>query len=121
MDIQTLKIPIQSSNLKPYIKQGDTIPKILFTFDVSDNIDLTLANVSIKMQIYHNGNKVINVSNSNGITIVSAKVFEIDEVSASENNLPDGISKGDLEITDTNGIRFTYFNVEYTILKQYTR
>lgn len=121
MSIQTLKIPIQTGSAKPYIKQGDTIDAITFTFGVTDAIDLTLANVVIKMQVYNQGNKIIDVSNGSGITIVGAKVFNIDEVAKENNNLPFGKFLGDLEITDTNGKRFTYFNIEYTIIEQFTK
>lgn len=119
MSIETLKIPIQSSTVKPYIKQGDTIPKITFTFSDADDVDLTTS--TIKMQIYNGSQRIINITNDSGITVVSSKVFEIDEVSAENNDLPTGTHLGDLEITDSNGIRFTYMNVEYTIIKQYTK
>ena len=46
--MEILNIPIGNSN----IVQGDTIPEILFEFDVTDNIDLSLPNVSIKMKVY---------------------------------------------------------------------
>ena len=118
MGIETLKIPIQSTESKPFIKSGDTIPKITFTFGVSDSVDLTTS--TIKMQLYSGSEQVFSIDETSGITIVGAKVFEIDEVLANDNNFPEGVLKGDLEITDTNGVRFTYFNVEYTILKQYT-
>lgn len=118
-NIPTLKIPIQSATVKPWIKQGDTIPKITLAFDAG--IDLTLPNVSIKMQLYSGNQRVFSVENGNGITIVNDLTFEIDEVSATNNTLPVGSLIGDLEVTDTDGKRFTYFNVEYTIIKQFTR
>ena len=118
MAIETIEFPARG-----YIKQGDTIPKKIFTFsgDDSAGIDLTAEGVSIKMQIYNRSEKIIDVSVGNGITIVSAKVFEIDAVSADDNNLPYGKFLGDLEVTDANGVRITYFNVQYTIIKQYTK
>jgi hypothetical protein len=91
------------------------------TFSDDVDIDLTAIGVSIKMQIYNRNQLVLNVSNGNGITIVSARVFEIDKIEKENNNMPVGVSLGDLEITDGDGDRFTYFNVEYTITKQYTR
>ena len=115
--MEILKIPIGNSS----IVQGDTIPEVLFEFDPTDNIDLSLLNVSIKMQIYNNAEKIINISNLNGITIINNKSFKINEVSKENNNLPVGNFLGDLEITDTNGKRFTYFRVQYSIIKQYTK
>jgi len=113
MGIQTIKIPIGDT----YIKQGDTIPKITVTFADTDVIDLTTVGTEIKMQVYYKGQAFINLSIGAGITVISAKVFEIDTMEAL--NFPCGNHLGDLEIT-IDGVRFTYFNVEYTILKQYT-
>ena len=116
--IQTLKIPITTTANQTYIKEGDTIPKITFTFGASDVIDLTTS--TIKMQVYNGSTRLIDVSSGSGITILSEKVFKIDEISATNNNMPSGKFLGDLEIQDSNGKRFTYFNIEYTIIKQYT-
>mgnify|MGYP003591327696 FL=1 len=115
--METLNIPIGNTQ----IIQGDTIPEILFEFDPTDNINLLLPNVQIKMQIYLVNTKIIDISNGNGITILTDKSFRIDEVSKEDNNLPTGKHLGDLEITDTNGKRFTYFRVQYNIEKQYTK
>ena len=52
MSKPTLRIPIQTPELKPCITTGDTIPKITITFGVAVVIDLTLLGVVIKMQIY---------------------------------------------------------------------
>lgn len=112
--IQTIKIPFGAN----YIKQGDTIPKILFTFDAGDDIDLTGA--TIKMQLYYDKKQVFAIETGAGITIVSAKVFEIDEVAKEDNTFPSGVLIGDLEITK-GGDRLTYFNIEYSIIKQYTK
>ena len=118
MGIETLKIPIQSSTVKPYIKQGDTIGKITMTFT---ELGLDLTTSTIKMQVYDGSTKIIDISDGNGITVISSIILEIDELSAGNNNLPVGCFLGDLEITDATGDRKTYFNVEYTIIKQYTR
>lgn len=115
--MEILNIPIGNTS----IVQGDTIPEILFEFDVTDDIDLSLPNVTIKMQVYNQNNKIIDISNGNGITILTDKSFKINEVSKENNNLPIGSHLGDLEITDTNGKRFTYFRVKYNIDKQYTK
>ena len=115
--MEILRIPIGNTN----IVQGDTIPEILFEFDTLDDINLQLPNVSIKMQIFNNSDKIIDISNLNGITILTQKSFKINEVSKENNNLPTGNFLGDLEITDTNGKRFTLFRVQYSIIKQYTR
>lgn len=115
--MEILNIPIGGSS----IIQGDTIPEILFEFDPTDNIDLSLPNVSIKMQVYNQNNKIIDISNANGITILTNKSFKINEIPKEDNNFPIGRHLGDLEITDTNGKRFTYFRVQYNIDKQYTK
>jgi len=114
MSITILKIPFEGE----YIVQGDTISKTSFAF-TNEDIDLTTA--TIKMQIFNGDIKIIDISNSSGITIVDADNFYIDEVDATSNNLPYGSFLGDLKITDVNGKRHTYTRVEYTILKQYTR
>ena len=115
--METLNIPIGNTQ----IIQGDTIPEILFEFDLTDNIDLSLPNVSIKMQIYSQSNKILDIQNGNGITILTNKSFKINEISKENNNFPTGSHLGDLEITDTNGKRFTYFRVKLNIDKQYTK
>lgn len=115
--METLNIPIGNTQ----IIQGDTIPEILFEFDPTDNINLSLPNVSIKMQIYNSSNKILDIQNGNGITILTNKSFKINEISKENNNFPTGSHLGDLEITDTNGKRFTYFRVKLNIDKQYTK
>ena len=115
--METLNIPIGNTQ----IIQGDTIPEILFEFDPTDNINLSLPNVSIKMQIYNQNNKILDIQNGNGITILTSKSFKINEISKENNNFPTGSHLGDLEITDTNGKRFTYFIVKLNIYKQYTK
>ena len=110
MSIKTLKIPFDGE----YIVQGDTIGKTSFKF-IDEDIDLTTA--TIKMVIKNGNTEIINVTNGSGITVVDADNFEIDEVSYTNNNLPDGCFLGDLEITDENGKRFTYMRVEYTVIK----
>ena len=118
MSIEILKIPIQSTTVKPFIKQGDTIGKIIMTFT---EIGLDLTTSTIKMQIYSGAIKIIDVTNGSGITVISSTVLEIDEVSAIDNTLPVGCFLGDFEITDSAGSRKTYFNVQYDIIKQYSR
>ena len=115
--METLNIPIGNTQ----IIQGDTIPEILFEFDPTDNINLSLPNVQIKMQIYLVNTKIIDISNGNGITILTNKSFKINEVPKENNNLPIGKHLGDLEITDKKRKRFTYFRVQYNIEKQYTK
>ena len=116
--MEILNIPLGGSQ----IVQGDTIPEILFEFDNTLTIDLTDPNVSIKMQIYNQNNKIIDIFNTSGITILTDKSFKIDEVDKNISSfLPHGSFMGDLEITDTDGKRLTYFRVKYTIEKQYTK
>lgn len=118
MSITLLKIPLNDTY---YIKQGDTIEAIQFEFGAEDDIDLEAVGVSIKMQIYDGTRKIIDISNGNGITITGTKTFEIDKVEKEDNTFPFGTFLGDLEITDGDGDRFTYTNVQYTIIKEYTR
>lgn len=119
MGIDILKIPIQSETIKPYIKAGDTIPKIDFAFDASDNIDLNTSN--IRMQIYSGTFKFLDISKGSGITVTGQKTFEIDSIKGSKNPFKAGVYLGDLEIIDGSGVTLTHFNIEYTILKQYTK
>lgn len=114
MSITTLKIPFEGE----YIVKGDTISKSSFEV-IETGLDLTTS--TIKMQLYDGNIKYIDISNGSGITIIDSENFEIDEVADVDNNLPIGVLLGDLEITDVNGVRFTYTRVEYTILKEYTK
>jgi len=111
MCIPILKIPV-----KGFIKQGDTIPKVTVKFSDGYNGNLTTA--VVKMQIYNGNTKIIDVESGNGITVRDETSFDIDEID--NNTLPVGSFLGDLEVTESNGDRTTYFNVEYTIIKQYT-
>ena len=112
-------IPLLKIPTKGYIKQGDTISKKTLTFGGDYAGDLTTA--TIKMQVYNGSTKIIDITNGSGITVLSSNVFEIDEVSAVNNNLPIGCFVGDLEITEDDGNVTTYFNVQYTIIKEYTK
>ena len=114
MSITLLEIPFEEE----YIVQGDTISKTSFEF-IDEDIDLTTA--TIKMQIFDGGTAIIDVSNTDGITVIDANNFEIDEVNAEDNNLPYGVFLGDLQIKDENGKRHTYTRVQYTILEQSTK
>ena len=123
MAVETINIPIQSSTVKPFIKQGDTIDA--YEIDIIEaGLDLTTC--EIKMQLYNNSRMVMDISTGNGITILSATTFQIDTYNAAQNNLPEGVSTGDLEVTlpavgALPPVRTTYFNMAYTITKQYTR
>ena len=120
MGIETVRIPIQSSTVKPYIKQGDTIPKIVFTFDSGDDVNITGSAIAMKL-FSNNRNEIFSITVGSGITIINNKEFEIDEVAKEDNDFPFGKLLGDLEITETNSKRTTYFNIEYTILEQFTK
>ena len=120
--IPLLKIPTAG-----YIKQGDTISKKTVTFGGDWSGDLTTLHI-IKMQIYNGSVKVIDLSSEEsigGITIISSSSFEIDEIPI--NNLPVGCFVGDLQIEEYSDFAFepinvtTYFNVQYTIIKEYTK
>lgn len=109
-----LRIPFEDE----IIVQGDTILETSLNFD-EEGIDLRFS--TIKMQLFFNNCKVLDISNDLGITILDAKNCTIDKVLKENNNLPVGTSIGDFEITDSNGDRLTYFRVEYTITQQYTK
>jgi len=117
MAVPILQIPIQSETVHPYIKQGDTIPKISLSIP-----ELDLSGASIKMKLYSPDGvrKVLDISNGNGITIINSTNFEIDEITAANNTLPAGQLKGDLEITLQDETKKTFCDVEYTIIKDYT-
>ena len=111
----TINIPIGNR----IIKRGDTIKEIIFAFDLTDNIDLTGS--TIRMDLYLSTSKVLSLTSGNGITIIDSKSFKIDKIDYTNNNLPVGTLKGDLEITDSNGDRLTYVDVVYTIVNDYTK
>ena len=114
MSVPVLSIPIQSDTVKPYIKQGDTIPKIAI-----ETPDLDLTGASIKMQLYDkNNNQVFNIENGSGITIIDATNFEIDQVL--NNDFPSGKLRGDLQIVLSDETTKTYFDVTYNVVKEYT-
>ena len=113
--IPIINVPTNSNYI---LKQGDTIPEILFNFADTDAIDLTGA--TIRMQLYLNNQKKLDLDSIAGITIIDAKNFKIDEIPYEENNLPAGKLNGDLEITLAGGTRVTYTDVLYTITKHYT-
>ena len=118
MAVETINIPLQSSTVKPFIKQGDTIEA--YEIDIIEpGLDLTTC--VIKMQLYNNGNMVMDISTGSGITALSAITLQIDTYTSAQNNLPEGKSVGDLEVTTAAGVRTTYFNMAYNIDKQYTR
>lgn len=114
MALPVLKLPISTDTC---IKQGDTIPKITLAFANEDVIDLTGA--TIKMQLYLGGQLVYTAVTGTGITHTGVKSFEIDKITQTS-VFPEGVLKGDLQITDSNGDTDTYFNIELTISKQYT-
>jgi len=113
----TLKIPqaFWTTQYKPVIVQGDTIPRFLFK-----DINLDLTGATIRMQLYQGSSKIFDVSSGAGITIIDATSFEIDEVPFAENDFPVGTLTGDIEITLANGQRTTVIKVEFTTLKHYT-
>ena len=116
-NIEILDIPISTTASPTYIKVGDTIPAISFTFD--SGIDLTTC--TIKMQVYDKLTKLLDIDETSGITISDALNFSIDAIAAASNPFTkEGVFMGDLQITDGSGVVKTYFNVRYTIIKQYT-
>ena len=113
--MKTINIPIGDYE----IKRGDTINEFNFAFDVDAPVDLTGA--TIRMDLYLGNTKVHSITNGSGITLIDTKSFKIDQLEYSDNDLPAGTLKGDLEITDSSGKRLTYVDVVYTIVKDYTR
>lgn len=113
--IQTIQIPYGGT----YIKEGDTIGRILFTFAPEDVI--TLEGATINMQLFNGTQKVFDVSIGSGISVLTDKSFQIDRVEKEDNPFYAGNFIGDLEITFAGGERKTYFNIVYTIIKEYTR
>lgn len=116
--IATLNIPISTTAVPTYIKQGDTIPAILFSFAATDAIDLTGA--IIRMQLYSGYQRVYDVGTViGGMTITGTKSFQVDRVD--KNDFPVGHLVGDLEIKFLSGDTVTYANVTYTIIKDHTK
>jgi hypothetical protein len=110
--IQILRIPFEGE----YIVQGDTIAKTSFEF--LEGLDLT--GCEIRLHLMHGNEVIIEFNETDGITIIDSTHFEIDELPYEENVLPIGTFEGDLEITDENGVRFTYARISYTIIKDLT-
>ena len=115
MAVQVVNFPFEGENWVV----GDTLSKSVVTI-VEAGLDLTAVGTTIAMQIYNRNTLILDLAIGTGITVISSTVFEIDALPSTDNNLPVGCFEGDLEITDANGVRFTYFRVIYTIQKQYT-
>ena len=115
--MEYLVIPIQKSDTKTYIFEGDTIHQIVISGDEFP----VLTTSTIKMQLYRNNKLYFDVSNGNGITVDSATQFTINKVEAVDNPFNEGEYEGDLEITDVDGVKTTYFRVRYIIQKEYTK
>lgn len=114
MSIYTIEIP--DDNISAI--QGDTIDSWSVEFEPTDGISLTGA--TIKMQVFWNNTKEIDLSDGSGITIDSDLKFTIDERSRTQSVLPEGQGIGDLQILDANDKLITMFRVQYNIAKQYT-
>lgn len=115
--MQIIKLPLNGGQYT----QGDTFPEVLFQFSTDDAIDLTGSN--IKLEIYSSThNKIKGFSENGGISIIDSKSFKIDAIDKEETKcFPNGILKGDLEITDPEGVRLTYLEIHFNIRKQFTR
>ncbi len=118
--MQLVRIPIQTNEFpNPEIKEGDTIPVIEFDFQ-DTLIDLTGS--VIRIQLYDEEGKITSqVSTGNGITILTSKKFNINEVPKESNLLKAGNHRGDVEITLPNTKRTTYCDILYVITKEYTK
>lgn len=125
-DAPLIQIPPTTPDCEPFIKQGDTIPVIQFDLSPEFTDDLTMLHI-VRMQLYNKSKKVLDLTSeaNAGITITGATTFEINKIS--ENDLPVGTLKGDIQIEKYSSFGFaptdvnTYFNIEYTIVKQYTK
>lgn len=111
MSIATYTMPTQG-----YIKQGDTIPSYSINFSDDYTGDFTTA--VLKMQVIHADKKLIDISSENGITIVDSNNCTIDKIATAD--FPIGTFKGDFQITEANGDRKTWFNVEVTVIEEFT-
>ena len=113
--IKILKIPFGCD----YIVQGNTISKTIFR--LTDNpLGLDFTSDIVEICIKNGNKKLIDISSGDGITVVSATEFEIDEVPATENNFPYGKFIGDFDIL-LGGLeenRYTYSRIQYTVLKK---
>lgn len=115
---EILNIPIQTEDYKPVISERTTIPKITLTIT---NLGIDLLTSNIFMQVKDGSKVLIDITNGNGITILSSTVMEIDEVSANENPFKAGCFDGDLLIQDVVNKVDKLFNVKYNIEKTVTR
>ena len=105
-----------TDTVQPVIVQGDTIPKFIF------QIDIDIAGATIKMQLYNESYKVLDVGTDiGGITINNLNQFQIDTIPKEENYLPVGELVGDLEVTFPDNTRSTLFKINMNILKDYTK
>jgi len=125
MSVPLLKIPISTKGCETFIKEGDTIGVIEFDLSPEFQGDLT-ADHRIRMQLFRGAVKEADFSSqSMGITITGATTFEIDEIP--ENTFKAGTLIGDLQIEEYLDFAedpinvTTYFNVEYKIVKEYTK
>lgn len=110
-----LKLPFKDT----YIVQGNTISKTIFR--LSDNpLGLDFNNDLVEICIKNGNQKIIDISTGDGITVISATEFEIDEVPATENNLPYGTFIGDFNVIKDGDIenKMTYMHIGYTITKK---
>ena len=112
-----MSVPTYSIPSSGFIKQGDTLPSWNIEFSLPEYTgDFTTA--TIKMQVGNGCRNIIDISNGNGITVVDANNCTIDKIVT--NDFPVGTFTGDFQVTEANGDRKTYFNVSYTVVKEYT-
>jgi hypothetical protein len=121
MSIEVIKIPFESSRKGKFIKQGDTIPAIIFKTTNSELAWWTYTGAYIHFVLKKGSQAVFEVDSDTigGITIDSDTQFTIDSVPANENNLPKGCLDGDITITFSNGNVKTISNVQYQIIEKY--
>lgn len=115
MALYELQIPLEGYN----IVQGDTIEAINLQFSADSDISLTGA--TTRFQLYRNYEKIFDVSNGNGMTIVNDKLLVIDEVAKENNTFPSGKFIGDIEVIEADGKGTTLMRVKYTVQKQFSK
>jgi len=118
----TSKIPILNLPIgNTYFTQGDSFAEVVFSFGVTDQIDLMGSEIRLDL-FSQNCNKSLSFVSGVNIEILSSKSFKINEIQPEETKYLDaGLHRGDLEITTSSGFKTTYLEVVLNIRKQYTK
>ena len=115
MSVPILKIPIQTSDRKPFIKEGDTI----LEYSITVSSDFNMTDVDVDCELYDSDGRLkLSLSSTSGGITVNGQVITFDKII--ENNLFSGVYKGDVKFKLPTGEIWRAFNIEYKIVKQYT-